>query len=205
MNSGKAFLGLMLQLEGVRTSPGALTLALRQGRWAGSLTGVKVGVNRWVGPGEWLRWFAHPFGGVVCRDHAQYSAFAPQFCPSRMSSPMDCSTPGFPVYHQLPEHAQTHVHRVGDAIQPSHPLLSPSPAFSLSQHQGLFPVSQFFTSGGQSMGVSASASVLPVNIQDWFPLGSTGWIYLQSKELSGVFSNSWKASILLLKETFVQI
>ena len=53
--------------------------------------------------------------------------------------PMDCSTPGFPVHHHLLELAQTHVHRVGDAIQPSHPLLSLSPpAFNLSQHQGLF-------------------------------------------------------------------
>ena len=53
--------------------------------------------------------------------------------------PMDCSIPGFPVLHQLPELAQTHVHWVGDALQPSHPLLSPSPpAFNLSQHQGLF-------------------------------------------------------------------
>ena len=51
---------------------------------------------------------------------------------------MDCSTPGFPVYHQLPELAQTHVHRASDAIQPSHSLLSPSPAFNLSQNQGLF-------------------------------------------------------------------
>ena len=51
---------------------------------------------------------------------------------------MDCSTPGFPVHHQLPELTQTHVHRVSDAIQPSHPLLPPSPpALSLSQHQGL--------------------------------------------------------------------
>ena len=53
--------------------------------------------------------------------------------------PMECSTPGFPVLHQFPELAQTHVHRISDAIQPSHPLSSPSPsAFSLSQHQGLF-------------------------------------------------------------------
>ena len=52
--------------------------------------------------------------------------------------PMDCSMPGFPVHHQLPDIAQTHVHRVGDAIQPSHPLSSPSPVFNLSQHQGLF-------------------------------------------------------------------
>ena len=61
-----------------------------------------------------------------------------QSCPI-LCDPMNCSMPGFAVHHQLPELAQTHVHRVGDAIQPSHPVLSPSlPAFSLSQHQGLF-------------------------------------------------------------------
>ena len=59
-----------------------------------------------------------------------------QSCPT-LCDPMDCSTPGLPVHHQLPELAQTHVHRVGDAIQPSYPLSSPSlPAFNLSQHQG---------------------------------------------------------------------
>ena len=57
-------------------------------------------------------------------------------CPT-LCDPMDGSTPGFPVHHQLLELAQTHVHQVGDAVQPSHPLLSPSPAFSLSQHQSL--------------------------------------------------------------------
>ena len=51
---------------------------------------------------------------------------------------MDCSTPGLPVHHQLPEFTQTHVHWVGDATQPSHSLSSPSPTFNLSQHQGLF-------------------------------------------------------------------
>ena len=82
-----------------------------------------------------------------------------QSCPT-LCDPMDCSTPGFPVLHHLPELAQTHVHRVGDAIQPSHPLSSPSlPVFNLSQHQGLFQ-SQLFSSGGQSIGASASASVL---------------------------------------------
>ena len=106
-------------------------------------------------------------------------------------TPMDCTTPGLPVLPYLPEFALTHVHSVGDAIQPSYPLSSPSPAFNLFQHQGQnFPVNQFFTSGGQSIGVSASASVLPVNIQDWFPLGSTGWISLQSKGFSRVFSNT---------------
>ena len=81
---------------------------------------------------------------------------------------MDRSTPGFPVHHPLPELAQTHVRRVGDAIQPSHPLPPPSPAFSLSQHQGLFQM--FFTSGGPSIGVSPSASVLRMNIQGRLPL-----------------------------------
>ena len=101
---------------------------------------------------------------------------------------MDCSTPGLPVHHQLPELA--HVHWVGDAIQPSHPLSSPSPpTFNLSQHQ-FFPVSRFFTSGGESIGVSASASVLLMNILDWFPLGWTGCISLQSKGPSRVFSNT---------------
>ena len=60
-----------------------------------------------------------------------------QSCPT-LCDPMDCSTPGLPVHHQLPEFTQTHVHWVGDAIQPSHPLSSPSPAFNLSQHQSLF-------------------------------------------------------------------
>ena len=103
---------------------------------------------------------------------------------------MDCSTPGFPVHHQLLELAQTYVHRVGDTIQPSHPLSSPSPpAFDLSQHQS-FPMSQFFTIGGQSIRISASASVLPMNTQDWFPLGLTSLISLNSKGFSRVFSNT---------------
>ena len=113
-----------------------------------------------------------------------------QLCPI-LCDPMDSSMPGFPVHHQLLELAQTHAHWVGDAIQPSHPLLSPSlPAFNLSQHQGSFQMSQFFISGGQSIGISASASVLPMSIQDWFPLGLTDFIFLQSKGLSRVFSNT---------------
>ena len=113
----------------------------------------------------------------------QFSLVA-QLCPT-LCDPMDCSMPGFPVHHQLPEFTQTHVHWVGEAIQPSHPLSSPSPpAFNRSQHLRVFSMSQFFAQGGQSIGVSASASVLPVNIQDWSPLGWTGWISLQSKGLS---------------------
>ena len=76
-----------------------------------------------------------------------------------------------------------------------HPIISSSvvPFFSRLQSfpaSGSFPMSQFFASGGQSIGVSASASVLPMNIQDWFPLGWTGWISLQPKGLSRVFSNT---------------
>ena len=105
------------------------------------------------------------------REWYQFSSVA-QLCPT-LCDPMDCSTPGLRVHHQLPEPAQTHVHRVGDAIQPSHPLSSPSPpAFSLSQHRGLF---QGVISSRQvakvlelqlqkKKGTSASASVLPKNI-----------------------------------------
>ena len=70
------------------------------------------------------------------------------------------------------------------------PLLSPSPPAFIFPSIGSFPMSQFFTSGSQSIGVSASTSVLPMNIQDWFPLGLTVWISLQSKGLSRVFSNT---------------
>ena len=111
-----------------------------------------------------------------------------QSCPT-LCDPIDRSTPGFPIHHQLPELLQTYVHQVRDAVQPSHPLSSPSPpALNLSQHQGLFK--WLSSSGGQSIGVSASTSVLPMNIQDWSHLGWTGWISLQFKGLSRVFSDT---------------
>ena len=115
-------------------------------------------------------------------DSVQLRAVA-QSC-STLCDFMDCSTPG------LPELTQTHVHQVGDALQPSHPMSSPShPAFNLSQHQGLFRWAALHI-GWPTIGVSASASVLPMNIQDWFPLGFTSWISLQSRGLSRVFSNT---------------
>ena len=89
-----------------------------------------------------------------------------QSCPT-LCNPMDCSRPGLPVHHQLPEFTQTHVHRVSDAIQPSHPLSSPFSSCPQSfPASGSFPMSQLFASGGQSIRASASASVLPMNIQD---------------------------------------
>ena len=96
-----------------------------------------------------------------------------KLCPT-LWDPMDCSTPGFPALRYLMEFAQTHVHWVSDAIQPSRPLLAPSACVvGLSQYQGLFqrktfPMSRLFTSGGQSIGASASASVPPLSIQVWF-------------------------------------
>ena len=113
-----------------------------------------------------------------------------QWCPT-LCNPMDCSTPGLPVHHQLLEFTQNSC----PVSRWCHPTISSSVVPFSSRLQsfpasGSFPVSKFFSSGGQTIGVSASASVLPVNIQDWFPLRWTGWIFLQSKELSRVFSNT---------------
>ena len=124
----------------------------------------------------------------LCQTHSEHNSVqfssVTQLCPT-LCNPMNRSMPGLPVHHQLLESTQTHVHRVSDAIQPSHPLSSASPpAPNPSQHQGLLPVGQLFAWGGQSTGVSVSTSVLPMNTQDWSPLGWTGWIFLQSKELS---------------------
>ena len=105
---------------------------------------------------------------------------------------MNHSIPGLPVHHQLLEATQTHVHWVSDAIQPSHPL-SVVPFSSCPQSfpaSGSFQMSQLFALSGQSTGVSSSTSVLQVNTQDWSPLGWSGWISLQSKGLSRVFSNT---------------
>ena len=115
----------------------------------------------------------------------------------RLWDPMDCSTPGFPVQHQHPELAQT-----CPLNQWCHPTISSSviPFSSCLQSfpaSGSFQMSQFFASGGQSIGTSASASVLPMNIQDWFPLRWAGWIPLQSKRLKSLLQHhSSKASVL---------
>ena len=140
----------------------------------------------------WGRIFA---SRCVCI-HSQFSSVAQSY--PTLCDPKNYRTPDIPVHHQLLEFTQTHVPWVGDAIQPSHLLLSPSPpALNLSQHQGLFKC-QLFASSGQSTGVSVSTSVLPMNTQDWSPLGWTDWISLQSKGLfkSLLQHHSSKASIL---------
>ena len=125
---------------------------------------------------------------MTCISSVQFSSVT-QSCPT-LCNPMNRSMPGLPVHHQLPEFTQTHVYQVSDAIQPSHPLSSPSPpAPNPSQHQS-FPMSQLFTWSGQSTGVSASVLFLPKNTQDWSPSEWTVWISLQSRGLSGVFSNT---------------
>ena len=110
---------------------------------------------------------------------------------SNLCDPMDCSMPGFPCPSPTPGVYSNSC----PSIRWCHPSISSSvvpfssclQSFPASQS---FPMSQFFISGGQSIGVSALTSALPMNIQDWFPLGLTGWISLQSKGLSRVFSNT---------------
>ena len=127
-----------------------------------------------------------------------------QLCPT-LCDPMDFSMPGFPVLHHLPKLLKL---MLTESVMPSnhlilcHPLLLLPSIFTASES---YPISWLFTLGGQSTG--ASASVLPVNIQDWFPLGWTGWLSFQSKGLSTVFSNttiqnSWRISSLLWHSTF---
>ena len=113
-----------------------------------------------------------------------------ELCPT-LCDPMNHSMPGLSIHHQLPEFTQTHAHRVSDTIQPSHPLSPTSPpAPNPSQYQGLFQWVNSSHEVAKVCWVSASASVLPMNIQGWFPLGRTGWISLQFKGLSRVFSKT---------------
>ena len=113
-----------------------------------------------------------------------------QSCPT-LCDPMDCSPPGLPVHHQLmmslpnscPLSQWCHP-TISSSVIPFSSCPQPSPA------SGCFQMSQLFTWGGQSFGVSASTSVLPVNTQDWSPIGWAGWISLQPKGLSTVFSNT---------------
>ena len=129
------------------------------------------------------------FGGWInTHREVQFSSVA-QSCPTHCN-PMNRSTPGLPVHHQLQEFTQTPVHQVGDAIQLSHPVVPFSSCPQSFPASGSFPVSQLFAWGSQNIGVSASASVFPLNTQDWSPLGWTGCTSLQSKGLSRVFSNN---------------
>ena len=122
----------------------------------------------------------------------------------RLCNAMDCSMPGLPIHHQLLEFTQNlcPLNRwchptTSSSIIPFSSCLKSFPA------SGSFPMSQLFASGSQSIGVAVSASALPMNIQDWFPLGWTGWISLQSKGLPRVISNTTVQSINFLALGFL--
>ena len=145
---------------------------------------------------QWKQWKTIFLGSKITAG-GDYSHQSPDFNSVAQScltlcDTMDCSMPDFPVHHQLLELAQTHLHWVGDAIQPSHLLLSPSlPTFNLSQHQGLF---QWVSSSHQVANVLAH-QLQPQSFQ-WifrtsgFPLGLASSISLKSKGLLRVFSNT---------------
>ena len=138
-----------------------------------------IAVDHFLVPMNW-------YGIIPLKTRIQFSS-VPQLCPT-LCYPMDCSMSGLPVHHQLPEFTQTHVHWVGDAIQPSHPLLSPSPLpFNVSQHQSLF---QWVSSSHQvakvlsfsfSISPSSQYSGLISSRMDWLDLlevqGIT-WIFI---------------------------
>ena len=134
--------------------------------------------------------------------YCQFSSVA-QSC-STLCNPMDCSTPGLPVHHQLPEFTQTHVHWVSEAIQPSHPLLSPSSAFNLPQHQGLFKwVSSLhqeekYWSFSFHISLSNEYSGLVSFRMDWLAL-----LAVQGTLKNLLQHHSWKASILWCSGFFI--
>ena len=146
---------------------------------------VLQGTRRFLFPTGWsplLHCYVDLLKGLVSVTFQFCSV--PQTCLT-LSDPMDCSIPGLLVHHQLPEFTQAHVHWVGNAIQPFHPLSSPSLAFNLSQHQGLF---QWVSSSHQVAKLLElqlqHQSFQWMNIQGWFPLGLTGLISLLSKGFS---------------------
>ena len=119
----------------------------------------------------------------------QFSSVAQSY--PTLWDPMNCSMPGLPVHHQHPQ--LLHPNSCIQLVMPSSYLILCCPLLLLPPFlpaSGYFPMSQLFTWGVQSIGVSASASVLPMNTQDWSPLGWTGWISLQSREFARVFSNT---------------
>ena len=121
-------------------------------------------------------------------DSVQFNSVV-QSCPT-VFNPMDCSMPGFPVHHQLLACSNPYLSGQLCHLTNSSSVVPFSSCFQSFPALGSFPRSPFFTSGGQNIGVSASASVFPMSIQDWFPLGLTGLISLKSKRLSRVFSNT---------------
>ena len=148
-------------------------------------------------PSEWTGWISlqskglsRVFSNTTVQKHQFFGAQVTKSCPA-LCDPMDCSMPGFPVHYPTPGACSNSC--------PSSWWCHPTSSFSAIPFSSClqsfpasrsFPMSQLFESGGQSIGASVSSSVLPMNIQDWFPLGLTGLISLQSKGFSRVFSNT---------------
>ena len=132
-------------------------------------------------------WFLQFFS--LDRNWIQFSLVT-QSCLT-LCDPMNRSTPGLPVHHQLPEYIQTHIHRVSNAMQPSHPLSSPSPpAPNPSQHQSLFQWVNSSHEVAKVLEFQLEHQSFQRNPRGWSPSEWTGWISLQSKGLSRVFSNT---------------
>ena len=137
----------------------------------------------------------HPESLICSNNLVAWAILSVQFTSVAQScltlcKPMDCSMPGLPAHHQLLEFTQIHLHWVSDAIQPCYALSYPSPpAFNLSQHQGLFTWVSSSHQVAKVMEFQLQEQFLPMNSQDW-SLGWNGWISLQSKGLSRVFSNT---------------
>ena len=163
--------------------------------------GQKLSTSNWQKVWNKLGWLIkmlEMFSFKITEQYCTYFHFLPWMCP-RFSSVtqsclilcelMDVSTPGFPVLHQLLELAQT----TSESVMPFNhfiPIISLSSSLPPFPASGSFPISQFSATGSPNIGASTSASVLPMNIQGWFPLGLTCLTSLQSKGLSGVFSNT---------------
>ena len=155
LSGSKSLLALSILSSGpVLRAPPMIEFSGRDAAW------------KWSQGKNWL------VGRMISRIQVQFSSVA-QSCLT-LCDPMNCGTPGLTVHYQLLEFTQTHVHSVGDAIQSSHPLSSPSPpAFNISQHQGLFKRVSTWHQMAKVLEFSASTSVLPMKTQDWFPLGGT--------------------------------
>ena len=132
---------------------------------------------------------AYSLEGKLWPTSVQFSSFQ-SLSRVRLYDSMNCSMSGLSVHHQLPEFTLTHVHQVGDAIQPSHPLLSPSLLPSIFPSIRVFSNESVLCIRWPKYWSFISASVPPMNLQDWFPLGWASWIFLLSKGLSRVFSNT---------------
>ena len=132
----------------------------------------------WIGLGKNV--FAYNYGFLISYIlSVQFSSVA-QSCLT-LCDPRDCSMPGFPIHHQLPEPTQTHVHCIGDAIQPSHSLSSTSPPmFNLSKHQGFFRQVRSWHRLDKILEFWLQHQSFPMNIQDWFPLA----FWIRSKSLA---------------------